>query len=258
MKRTISNIEETNRISLIDIEKENIDEIKMLTNELNDEEIAVIRERYNEKKKLDETAILVKDYLNELKNDLQLGYDDNQMQNRRISIDSNKMNIHPVSTNHLKLYNQKMIPEILTKNENNLFLDNYSDRTKRSKKSKNSDKKSINSLSKESDNFLRKKTSGNFFSYKKRLSIQNEENIIYGSKKRSSIRSHNYISFNSMKPNFNFHSSASSSNIRNSLTKGSDNEFKKKSDNFFQFKSAFKRKTSEQKKKELHFLLYLS
>ena len=50
MKRTISNIEETNRISLIDIEKENIDEIKMLTNELNDEEIAVIRERYNEKK----------------------------------------------------------------------------------------------------------------------------------------------------------------------------------------------------------------
>ena len=228
MKRTISNIEETNRISLIDIEKENIDEIKMLTNELNDEEIAVIRERYNEKKKLDETAILVKDYLNELKNDLQLGYDDNQMQNRRISIDSNKMNIHPVSTNHLKLYNQKMIPEILTKNENNLLLDNYSDRTKRSKKSKNSDKKSINSLSKESDNFLRKKTSGNFFSYKKRLSIQNEENIIYGSKKRSSIRSHNYISFNSMKPNFNFQTSSSSTNIRNSLTKGSDNELKKK------------------------------
>ena len=253
MKRTISNIEETNRISLIDIEKENIDEIKMLTNELNDEEIAVIRERYNEKKKLDETAILVKDYLNELKNDLQLGYDDNQMQNRRISIDSNKMNIHPVSTNHLKLYNQKMIPEILTKNENNLFLDNYSDRTKRSKKSKNSDKKSINSLSKESDNFLRKKTSGNFFSCKKRLSVQNEENIIYGCKKKSSIRSHNYISFNSMKPNFNFQTSSSSTNIRNSLTKGSDNELKKKSDNFFQFKSAFKRKTSEQKKKRVAF-----
>ena len=50
MKRTISNIEETNRISLIDIEKENIEEIKMLSNELNDEEIALIRERYNEKK----------------------------------------------------------------------------------------------------------------------------------------------------------------------------------------------------------------
>ena len=60
-----------------------------------------------------------------------------------------------------------------------------------------------------------------------------------------------------MKPNFNFQTSSSSTNIRNSLTKGSDNELKKKSDNFFQFKSAFKRKTSEQKKKELHFLLYL-
>ncbi len=254
MKRTISKTEEPNRISLIDIEKENIEEIKMLSNELNDEEIALIRERYNEKKKLDETAILVKDYLNELKNDLELDNDDNQIQNRRISIESNKINIRTVNTHHLKLYNQKKIPESLTKNENNLFLDNYSDRTKRSKKSKNSDKKSINSLSKESENFLRKKTSGNIFSLKKRLSIQNEENIIYGGRKRSSIRSHNYISFNSMKPNFNFHSSASSTNIRNSLTKGSENEFKKKrSDNFFQFKSAFKRKGSEQKKKRVAF-----
>ena len=56
-----------------------------------------------------------------------------------------------------------------------------------------------------------------------------------------------------MKPNFNFQTSSSSTNIRNSLTKGSDNELKKKSDNFFQFKSAFKRKTSEQKKKRVAF-----
>ena len=51
MKKTSTLIEERNKILLLNLEKENIEELKKLSNKLDTEEIALLKERYNEKKK---------------------------------------------------------------------------------------------------------------------------------------------------------------------------------------------------------------
>ena len=150
MKKTSTLIEERNKILLLNLEKENIEELKKLSNELDTEEIALLKERYNEKKKLDQTEILVKDYLNELKNELKLNFDEDNLKERRISIGPPKIKNQLLGLNYLK-FGKKQIYENKQKveyNNNLLFIDNSGYNSKRSKQSKSSDNKSSKSISK--------------------------------------------------------------------------------------------------------------
>ena len=77
MKRSpsIGNQDIKSVYKLFDIE--NINTLKMLTKELDPEELSLIRARHNEKKELSEEANLLKNFVNELKEDMQNNYDSN-------------------------------------------------------------------------------------------------------------------------------------------------------------------------------------
>ena len=80
MKRTSTTTnEKTKRDSLLKIDNDNIENLKMLTGELDTEDLALIRQKYNEKKELSKVANFVKDYVNELKEGIKDNYynDDN-------------------------------------------------------------------------------------------------------------------------------------------------------------------------------------
>ena len=69
MKRTTT-LTDKDKNDLFKFDKDNLQEMKMLTNELNLEEISLLRQRYNEKMELSQTATLVKDYVNVLKDEM--------------------------------------------------------------------------------------------------------------------------------------------------------------------------------------------
>ena len=245
MKKTSTLIEERNKILLLNLEKENIEELKRLSNELDTEEIALIKERYNEKKKLDQTEILVKDYLNELKKELKLNFDEDNLKERRISIGPPKIKNQLLGLNYLK-FGKKQIYENKQKveyNNNLLFKDNSGYNSKRSKQSKSSDKKSRNSISKGSIRKYHRKNTIEY-SLKKKLNVSFEDNS--NSKdilKRSSIKSYNlYLNNNDI-------SHKNSKKLFH--IKINNQEIKRARSDYFSFHlaSALKRRTLEQKKK---------
>ena len=129
MKRTSTTTnEKTKRDSLLKIDNDNIENLKMLTGELDTEDLALIRQKYNEKKELSKVANFVKDYVNELKEGIKDNYynDDNfESLNAHIMNPKSKNNFK--SDMFVKHYINKMsLNDFKYENNNNAF-------TKRSK-----------------------------------------------------------------------------------------------------------------------------
>ena len=139
MKRTSSTIiQNTKRNSLLKIDKDNIENLKMLTGELDDEDLALLREKYNEKKELSEAANFVKDFVNELKEGMKDNYDEYNFLKLNTHIISPKYKKNNKSDMILKQYIQKVsLGEHIYDNSNNLFT-KRSKHSKKSKKSKHS------------------------------------------------------------------------------------------------------------------------
>ena len=91
MIRTPSYVKENKKFGHTNLEINNINninKIKMLTREIEPEELSLIRQKHNEKKELLEAADLVRDFVNVLKEGMQKNYDDNKSNHLTKIIDS--------------------------------------------------------------------------------------------------------------------------------------------------------------------------
>jgi len=135
MKRTSTTTnEKTKRDSLLKIDNDYIENLKMLTGELDTEDLALIRQKYKEKKELSKVANFVKDYVNELKEGIKDNYynDDNfESLNAHIMNPKSKNNFK--SDMFVKHYIKMSLNDFKYENNNNAFTK----RSKHSKKRKN-------------------------------------------------------------------------------------------------------------------------
>ena len=181
MKRTSSTIiEKTKRNSLLKIDTNNIESLKMLTGELDGEDLDLLRQKYNEKKELSEAANFVKDYVNELKEGMKDNYNEDNFEylNNHMINPKYKKNIR--SEMRLKPYIEKVfVNEYKSENNYNLF----SKRSKHSNKSKKS--KHNDNISSDENYYNKRKTIANHKPNLLGLNIPVEEN--HGFTKKDSI-----------------------------------------------------------------------
>ena len=181
MKRTSSTIiEKTKRNSLLKIDNDNIESLKMLTGELDGEDLDLIRQKYNEKKELSEAANFVKDYVNELKEGMKDNYNEDNFEFLNSHMINQKYKKNIKSDMRLKPYIEKVFINEY-KNDNNYNL--FSKRSKHSKKSKKS--KHSDNFSSDENYYNKRKTIANHNPNLLRLNIPGEENL--GFTKKDSI-----------------------------------------------------------------------
>ena len=173
MKRTSSTIiEKSKRNSLLKIDKDNIESLKMLTGELDGEDLDLIRQKYNEKKELSEAANFVKDYVNELKEGMKDNYNEDNFEFLNSHMINQKYKKNIKSDMRLKPYIEKVFINEY-KNDNNYNL--FSKRSKHSKKSKKS--KHSDNFSSDENYYNKRKTIANHNPNLLRLNIPGEENL---------------------------------------------------------------------------------
>ena len=183
MKRTSTTTnEKTKRDSLLKIDNDNIENLKMLTGELDTEDLALIRQKYNEKKELSKVANFVKDYVNELKEGIKDNYyNDDNFESFNAHIMNPKSKNNYKSDMFVKHYINKMsLNDFKYENNNNAF-------TKRSKHSKKSKKSKHSEIISSDDNYFdKRKTISNHNTKFLKLNNQVDDNN-YNYIKRNSI-----------------------------------------------------------------------
>ena len=137
-RKSTNNIRKEKRNSWLNIQNDNIENIKMLADDLDMDDLELIKQKHNEKKELSEAANLVKVFVNELKEEMKDNYTEDNFE---------KLNTHIIKpkekTNNLNeiLYKQffKNHKNSYEKNNNFLYENLYSKRSKNSKNSKKYD-----------------------------------------------------------------------------------------------------------------------
>ena len=141
MKRKSTNTIQNQKVNnWLNIENNNIENIKILADELDVDDLELIQQKHNEKKELSEAANLVKVFVNELKEGMKDNYTEDNFDklNTHIINPKQKTNVFNEIL-YKQFFKNKSYNKNLNENNNNLLHENlYSKRSKNSKNSKNS------------------------------------------------------------------------------------------------------------------------